>query len=340
MRTPMIASVIGMAVLAASSATAQRLDDRTIAMAPGSTITTWGSSGGSVSGSSAHYGAGQNGAPGVQWQTQGGMPPMAHPPVIQRVPLPPSGVSGGAAGGGVTWSGGGQTTAAPPIPTNQPRPQWGGRIDGRWSGGMRAPGGWNAYHRPSRGYVLPPYWVAPTFFITDFVGYGLSTPPYGYHWSRYYDDAVLVDDGGQVWDSVRGIDWRDADEYYEGGEYPAHSDRYEHRAPPVRYYAPPPVQYAPPPPPPPGPIIERRAGVPGYTQTYAAGGYYAGGYWYPPATTTTITIQSAPVVTTTTTTTEYVETSGYSVRRKVYRAARPKRRVVHRQVCDCGCGCR
>ncbi|MFX5957194.1 RcnB family protein, partial [Acinetobacter baumannii] len=52
---------------------------------------------------------------------------------------------------------------------------------------MRAPGGWHAYRRPARGFVVPGYWLAPDFVISDFVEFGLDSPPYGYHWARYYD---------------------------------------------------------------------------------------------------------------------------------------------------------
>ena len=92
---------------------------------------------------------------------------------------------------------------------------WGARTGDHWWGGMRAPGGWGAYRRPSRGYVLPSYWVAPGWAITDWRGYGLAQPPAGYGWSRYYDDAVLIDSRGLVWDRVGGLDWDGAG--YGGG---------------------------------------------------------------------------------------------------------------------------
>lgn len=96
------------------------------------------------------------------------------------------------------------------------QPRWGGNVNGHWYAGMHAPGGWNAYRRPARGWTLPRYWIAPSFYIGDFNTYGLSTPPYGYSWSRYYDDAVLVDQRGRVWDSVGGIDWDRYDDGYDG----------------------------------------------------------------------------------------------------------------------------
>ena len=79
--------------------------------------------------------------------------------------------------------------------------------DGRWIGGLNAPGGFAAYRRPYVGYALPSYWVQPGFAITSWSGYGLAQPAPGYTWRRYYDDAVLVDARGSVHDHVDGIDW-------------------------------------------------------------------------------------------------------------------------------------
>lgn len=106
---------------------------------------------------------------------------------------------------------------------------WGGKTNGRWWAGWRAPGGWGAYHRPDRGWVLPSYWVSPQFYITDWSDYGLGAPPYGYNWTRYYDDAVLIDGRGSVYDSVGDIDW---DRYDGGYAYDAGDEGY---APPPVY---------------------------------------------------------------------------------------------------------
>jgi Ni/Co efflux regulator RcnB len=95
--------------------------------------------------------------------------------------------------------------------------RWGGKTNGRWSGGWNAPGGWNSYHRPTRGWTLPGYWIAPSFLIGDYASYGLASPPDGYYWSRYYDDAVLTDDNGRVQDSVSGIDWDRGGDGYGAG---------------------------------------------------------------------------------------------------------------------------
>jgi hypothetical protein len=252
-------------------------------------------------------------------------------PGIRPAPLPPGMAPQGMPVGN-----------APAMPRGG-GPRWGVAIGGHWWGGVRAPGGWRAYQRPVRGFLLPSYWFAPSFFITDFAIYGLDTPPYGYRWVRYYDDAVLVDGDGRVWDSVRGVDWDRGQGY--GYDSPAYADQgYANQGHDDRRYddhryddrsGQPGAGYAPPPPPPPSaaPVIQPIEGGQGYTRRYVAGGGYADGYWYPPTVTTTVTVQTAPIVTTTTT--EYIETTYRPVRR-VYHA--PKRRVVHR--CDCGCGCR
>lgn len=127
--------------------------------------------------------------------------------------------------------------------------RWGGRVGGRWHSGYYAPGGWNAYRRPYRGWQLPSYWYAPSFFISDWSTYGLGAPPYGYTWSRYYDDAVLLDPRGRVYDSVSGLNWggyagayddgyyadEDYDDgYYADGEPPVAPDYYNDGYAPAR----------------------------------------------------------------------------------------------------------
>jgi len=169
-------------------------------------------------------------------------------------------------------------------------------------------------------------------------------PPAGYGWSRYYDDAVLVDGRGRVADVMYGVDW-DGDD--QGGEAYA-SDGYAYAQGGAGgqggYYAEGGAGYGAGYAPPPPQVVYRDTGAPqgSYTtSTYSNGtsaassvGYVAGGYYYPPAMTTVVTIQSAPVVTTTTT--EYVET--YRAARRVHRPA-PRRHVVRRS-CTCACGCR
>lgn len=221
----------------------------------------------------------------------------------------------GNGGGNRHWSGG-------------QRQHWGGSIGGRWIGGARAPGGWSAYRRPVRGWAMPSYWLAPSFYITDWNGYGLSAPPYGYHWSRYYDDAVLVDQYGRAMDCVDGIAWDGGHADHDDDDYD-----YSHDVGPGAPYPPPPgMMPPPPPPPPPGERVERRV----YRYEGAAPpvvvhsgpdcgcvGTVAGGWYYPPATTTTVTITSVPV-TTTTTRTEYVEEARPVVVHRVRRVHHPR----------------
>lgn len=65
----------------------------------------------------------------------------------------------------------------------------------------------DVYRRPYRGFILPSYWVQPTFYVSNFNRYGLSTPMRGYNWTRYYDDAVLTDSRGYVQDYRSGVNW-------------------------------------------------------------------------------------------------------------------------------------
>ncbi len=65
----------------------------------------------------------------------------------------------------------------------------------------------DVYRRPFQGFLLPRYWVQPTFFVSNFRNYGLSAPMPGYNWTRYYDDAVLADSRGYVQDYRSGINW-------------------------------------------------------------------------------------------------------------------------------------
>ncbi|MCP3731818.1 RcnB family protein [Sphingomonas sp. MG17] len=210
--------------------------------------------------------------------------------------------------------------------------RWGEKYKGRWQGGWKAPGGWGAYKRPVRGWTLPSYWFSGGFWISDWTSWGLSSPPYGYNWVRYYDDAVLVDQYGRVWDSVSGVDWDRGDGYYDdGGEYAEEDDGYGagYDAPGYADAPPPPPGYAPPPP------VVYAAPAPGMrcvANCYPAPGYGYGYYGAP--VTTTVVIQSAPVVTTTTTVTEVVYSGRKVVRRapskQLYRApARVKTKTCY-----------
>lgn len=137
--------------------------------------------------------------------------------------------------GGKGWSGaprpgthmprpGGNWHGGPRPGTHMPRPggwngvghRWGPRTHGRWYAGWGAPGGWGGYRRPVYGYVLPSYWISPSYYIANYGAYGLPRPAAGYGWSRYYDDAVMTDRYGRVYDSRSNVDWG----RYEGGYGP------------------------------------------------------------------------------------------------------------------------
>lgn len=253
---------------------------------------------------------------------------------------------------------------------NHARPgRWGTPVNGRWNAGYRAPGGWNAYRRLDRGATLPGYWRGRDFRVPDYLSFGLSAPPRGYYWTRYYDDALLVDDGGRVWDSVGGIGWgADADAYAEdgyaesyaiaGAGYPppsigADAGAYRDEAPaysaPIPYPGQPyPDGYAQPIAPPPPPV---------QVQTYQGGAYqggafyggnayqgatYQGGTYYAAGGTTTVVITPAPIVTTTVIEEQVVEER---VVKTSYVRAAPRKRVVRKwrprpKPACCVCGCR
>ena len=265
------------------------------------------------------------------------------PVEAQRIAPPQNGGwqagPGGGAGrweGGGNWQGGARPAPAPrPMPNSGPRrgSRWGGRVNGYWYAGMQAPGGWNAYRRMKRGRTLPRYWVSPAFFIGDWGSYGLMAPPPGYFWTRYYNDAVLADQYGHVYDSVGGINW-DTYGAYDDGDY-------GYDGPPPPYGAPYPAPgYGGPGYPPPGATYSqsRDGRVRTWTSSTVAGGGYApvAPIVVPTGAVATVTV---PGAVTTTTTTEYVEES-YAPKRvivkRVYRAP-VKRKWRPRPKPRCGC---
>ncbi|MES2096865.1 MAG: RcnB family protein [Pseudomonadota bacterium] len=254
------------------------------------------------------------------------MPPQAQPPR----PGNPGQWNGQPRPGNGGWNNGGQNNGQWRGGGYRGGSRWGGSVGGYWYAGVQAPGGWNGYKRIKRGKRLPGYWVSANFLIGDYNRYGLMAPPQGYYWTRYYNDALLIDRYGVVYDSRDGIDWDSYDAGYAGNGYDSSETYYRTEDDGQGYgapYAPPggsgsyryetSGSYAPPPPPTPrGPA-------------YRGGTYYAA-----PGTTTTIMI---PGATTTTTTTTYIEES--YVAKKVWRAPvkrtwRPKPKP---RCCPCGC---
>lgn len=202
---------------------------------------------------------------------------------------------------------------------------WGGRT---WHPGHRWTGSWARFRRPFVGFVLPPFWLGSSYAINDYWNYGLDEPPYGYSWSRYYDDAVLVDRDGRVhdfvspeWDdayaedgidyshdvSPSDVDYFDGDDQviyrgtwrgtwtgsYDGGPVATYRGAFssDDRGPPPRPLPPPRYE---------GPPPHLDYGADAWSSGYAGSGYISGAYYYPAPTITTVTIQTTPVVTTTT----------------------------------------
>jgi hypothetical protein len=147
----------------------------------------------------------------------------------------------------------------------------GGYYDGGYPGG----GEWDGnYTRPARGYRLPSYFVSDRFIVSNFGFYGLSRPPVGYNWVRYYDDAVMIDRRGNIYDTAYDLDWDRGADYAE--DYADDGWR-DDRGPPPR---------------------RMDEGVT-YRSDYASGAQYHTTYAAPG--TTTVVIQPASTTTTTTT---------------------------------------
>lgn len=163
-----------------------------------------------------------------------------------------------------------------PIGVPQGGHRWGSKVGGHWWGGVNAPGGWNGYRRPYRGYALPGYWQSPRFGIDEWSTYGLSQPANGYRWMRYYDDAVLVDAGGSVYDTVGGLDWDRYDGGYDSDEtvYAGPGDRGGYAQPVYAQPAYAQPAYA-------QPAYARPAPPPSYGAGYAQPGYAQPGYGQP-----------------------------------------------------------
>jgi Nickel/cobalt transporter regulator len=61
------------------------------------------------------------------------------------------------------------------------------------------------YQRPSYGFQLPRQWMTPEYAV-DYREHGLDRPARGFGWSRYYNDMVLTDQWGRVYDVADGYD--------------------------------------------------------------------------------------------------------------------------------------
>lgn len=67
----------------------------------------------------------------------------------------------------------------------------------------------DAYRRRplERGQKLRGAWKSPIYTVHDWRRYGLPAPGPGMRWSRYHDDAVLVDSRDRVVDARGNLDW-------------------------------------------------------------------------------------------------------------------------------------
>lgn len=124
-------------------------------------------------------------------------------------------------------------TVQSPPETHRPMPAHpGGRHfiaprPGGWVWGR--PGWWGgSYQPPMRGYILPSYWLSPAYVVPDWDGYGFAEPGHGRRWVRYYDDAVLVDGRGMIYDTVNDVPWGGRPE----GPIPAYVGNAPHMQPP------------------------------------------------------------------------------------------------------------
>jgi len=311
---------------------------------------TWGGSRGPIPAPGGTYGGGRN-------------VPMPMPPRVSpnnpHIPGPPPAAHNGPGvptAGPRVWQNG-RWMALPPHGAGQVARhdgnRWGGMVNGRWYAGAQAPGGWGGYRRLGRGHHLPNYWMGSGFRIPDYLSWGLAAPPMGYFWVRYYDDAVLVDDGGDVWDSVSGIGWSDADAWADSSGGYSSSYSYSnagagYREPiqsvdPNDYYD----GYSRGSLPPAGAIgAPPAAMVQGYYGSgqayYGGGSYQAGAAYYGAPVGTTVIVVPGVTTTTTTVTEEVIESRATYVRtapRRVVRKA-PVRRYRAPVVKCCVCGCR
>jgi Ni/Co efflux regulator RcnB len=63
------------------------------------------------------------------------------------------------------------------------------------------------YRHIERGGMVPQRWWGPQVQVRNWRMYGFPQPFAGGRWIRYYDDALLIDGAGRVYDSRPGWDW-------------------------------------------------------------------------------------------------------------------------------------
>jgi Ni/Co efflux regulator RcnB len=229
-----------------------------------------------------------------------GMPPQPNmpPPAHMRSAPPP----------GTTWHSNGppmQMQMRAPMQQQMQQHYMDHRMGpGPGMGGPGMAGGQRhfEFRRIDRGGVVPQRWWGSQFQVRNWRNYGFPQPFAGGRWIRYYDDALLIDGYGRVYDSRPGWDWDrygdrwsydddgvpaygDGDDYRSGRE--EYSERYEHRdmgpGPQVRQRVY--VQQAPMP-----------MGPPPCTNMCGGGYGYGYGYGSGAVLVTETTVTEAPVV--------------------------------------------
>lgn len=125
--------------------------------------------------------------------------------ILATLAMTPAGVAAQPAGGPALPLRAAPPAVHRPIPVRAghwfvpPRPvgwSWGG--PGWWGG---------AYRPPVRGYIVPSFWLSPAYAVPDWEVYGFARPGAGRQWVRYYDDALLVDGRGMIYDTVSNVPW-------------------------------------------------------------------------------------------------------------------------------------
>lgn len=191
------------------------------------------------------------------------------------------------------------------------------------------------YHRPQYGYRIPDEWTAANYYIADVDDYDLPRPAAGFGWSRYYDDAVLTDQWGRVYDWRDDVNWADHDTRYhdedrrdgDRRDRTSRNKRYGYKGRWIGSWD--------------GGSVQSYQGEwNGSVRPHWSGGYdggtrgsgYGASYGYDGGGTivTTVIVQTAPVMTTQTI--SYDEVSYVPVRAKAVRRWKPRPKPV----CACG----
>jgi Ni/Co efflux regulator RcnB len=90
--------------------------------------------------------------------------------------------------------------------------------------GPMHPGMQGQMRHVQRGGRVPPAWANQRFEVRDWRRFGFPAPFAGGRWIRFYDDALLIDGGGLVYDSRP--DWRwDGDAEERGQEEHGYEER-------------------------------------------------------------------------------------------------------------------